>query len=62
MPLPEEVIDSWKCSPPPDDRQCRPVWISCDDCDGEPGPDDKCDTCTGCGGGYVCSPHDTDHM
>lgn len=60
MPVPDEVIDAWMCTPwpAPDAPQCTPVWISCDECDGEPGPDDKCGTCTGSGGGYICGTHD----
>lgn len=58
MPIPEEVQGAWRCVPTPPGPDCRAEWISCEDCDGEPGPDDKCPTCTGCGGGYICATHD----
>lgn len=59
MPVPEEVIGAWECIPNPDGRDCEADWVSCTDCDGEEGPDDRCSTCTGSGGGYICGVHDT---
>jgi hypothetical protein len=59
MPEPDEVVTGWACNPQPDDRDCVQDWQSCDDCDGEAGPDDKCSMCTGSGGGYICATHDT---
>jgi len=59
MPLPDEV-NAWRCVPAPDERQCLSTWQSCNECDGVEGPDDKCTTCTGSGGGYICRTHDTE--
>jgi hypothetical protein len=58
MPVPEDVIGAWSCSPNPDGRPCKAEWVSCDECDGEEGQDDKCSNCTGSGGGYICGTHD----
>lgn len=59
MPIPEEVQGAWRCVPTPNDEECRAEWVTCDDCDGEEDMDDLCPICTGSGGGYICSTHDT---
>lgn len=58
MPVPDEV-NSWRCEGLSWDEgmKCRAAWQFCDDCDGVEGPDDKCSTCTGSGGGYICATH-----
>lgn len=62
MPVPGEVIGAWACVPNPDGRDCRAEWVLCCDCDGEEGPDEKCSTCIGSGGGYICATHDADPL
>ena len=58
MPQPSEVVTGWACNPQPDEKDCVNAWVICDECDGEEGDDDRCSTCTGSGGGYVCATHD----
>lgn len=59
MPLPDEV-NTYVCMGLgfTETMKCRAMWQSCNECDGEEGPDDKCSTCTGSGGGYICAAHD----
>ena len=59
MPVPDEV-DTYRCIGLPFEEimKCTSAWVICDDCDGEEGPDNKCATCTGSGGGYICAVHD----
>lgn len=58
MPVPGEVLGAWVCIPRPEKGDCRADWVSCDDCDGLEGDDDRCSMCTGSGGGYICGTHD----
>ncbi len=51
-------VNHWVCVPNPDGRDCVATWVLCDACDGEEGPDTKCDQCQGSGGGYICDTHD----
>lgn len=59
MPVPGEVIGAWVCIPSPDDKDCKADWVMCDECNGEEDMENECSTCTGSGGGYICSTHDT---